>query len=147
MSNITMLIVQALFWILISLCCSFAALAGGSSGRHGAWLILVATVATWLLELSSSWTKTHVPVMMIDILLLIGLYHLALQSKVYWPIWASGFHMLTVAGHIATIIMPDFRLGIYWRFSGIWSVLVLMAMVIGISLDRHYWQLRHRAVQ
>jgi hypothetical protein len=103
-------------------------------------LLIAATIATWRVELSSSWASTNVPVMIIDIALLVGLYVLALRSNVYWPIWVAGFHLLAVAGHVASVIMPDFRLGIYWRFSGIWSVLGQMAMVIGISLDRPVWR-------
>lgn len=134
-----MLIVPTLFWLLLSLCCSFAASAGGKSGRIGAALLMAATLATWLLENTSSWSQTHWPVMAIDLLLFCGLYFLALRSEAYWPIWAAGFHLLTVAGHFASIIMPDFRMGIYWRFSGVWAILVLMAMVVGISVDRSMW--------
>jgi hypothetical protein len=132
----TMLIVLTLFWLLLILCCGFAALAGGKSGQVGSIMMIAATIATWSVELSSSWAQTHIPVMVIDMMLLFGLYALALRSSAYWPIWATGFHMLTIVGHVATMIMPDFRLGIYWRFSSVWSVLVMMSMVIGISIDR-----------
>jgi hypothetical protein len=135
-----MMIVPILFWLLLLMCCVFAAIAGGQSGRAGSVMLIAASIATWFWELSSSWAQTHVPVMAIDFLLLIGLYILAIRSSSYWPIWAAGFHLLTVAGHFASIIMPDFRLGIYWRFSGIWSVLVLMAMVVGVSIDRSTWR-------
>lgn len=141
-----MLIVPTLFWLLLALCCSFAAFAGGKSGRIGVALLMAATLATWLLEFTSGWSQTNWPVMTIDILLFCGLYFLALRSDAYWPIWAAGFHLLTVAGHFASIIMPDFRMGIYWRFSGVWAILVLMAMVVGISVDRSVqYRSRHAA--
>jgi hypothetical protein len=135
-----MMIVPFLFWLLLVLCCAFAATVGGQSGRAGSTMLIAASIATWIWELSNSWAQTNVPVMVIDFALLVGLYILAIRSSSYWPIWATGFHLLTVAGHFASIIMPDFRLGIYWRFSGIWSILVLMAMVIGISVDRTTWR-------
>jgi hypothetical protein len=140
LSGSDMMIVPTLFWLLLALCCTFAATVGGQSGRVGSMMLIGASIATWLWELSSSWAQTHIPVMVIDIMLFVGLYALAIRSKSYWPIWATGFHLLTVAGHFASFIMPDFRLGIYWRFSGIWAVLVLMAMVIGISIDWTAWR-------
>jgi hypothetical protein len=132
--------VLILFWLLLATCCIFAAVAGGRTGRIGAGLQIAAVIATWHFELSIGWASTNVPVMIIDVMLLVGFYSLALRSKAYWPIWAAGFHLLTVAGHIASMIMPDFRLGIYWRFSGIWSILVMMTMIVGISLDRSRWR-------
>ncbi len=140
-----MLLVPTLFWTLLALCCSFAIAAGGRSGKIGAAMLIAATIATWLFEMTSSWSQTHIPVMVIDILLLCGLYLLALRSDSFWPLWATGFHLLTVAGHFASIIMPDFRLGIYWRFSGIWALLVLMAMVVGVSFDRTFLHRRNQA--
>ncbi len=128
--------VLTLFWLLLLLSCTFAGMAGGKSGRIGASLLVLATIATWNFEISSSWAQTHLPVMIIDTVLLIALYTLAIRSRCYWPIWATGFHLLTVAGHIASIIMPSFRFGMYWQFSGIWSVLVMMSMIVGISIDR-----------
>jgi hypothetical protein len=130
-----MLLVAISFWALLLLCCSFAAVAGGTSGKIGAAMLILSTVTTSLIEPYSGWSQTHIPVMVIDLILLAGLYTLAMNSRAYWPIWATGFHSLTVTGHFATIVMPDFRLGIYLRFSGIWSLLVLMSMVIGVSMD------------
>lgn len=98
-------------------------------------MMLFSAIVTSYIEPTSGWSQTHVPVMVVDMALLAGLYALAMNSRVFWPIWATGFHCLTVTGHFATIVMPDFRLGIYLRFSGIWSLLVLMSMVIGISID------------
>ena len=136
------MLVAILFWLLLALCCSFAAVAGGSTGKTGAAMLIISTLATTaattIFQPATGWSETHVPVMAIDILLLCGLYMLALRSEAYWPLWATGFHLLTVSGHFATIIMPDFRLGVYFRFSSLWSLLVLMSMVVGISIDRSH---------
>jgi hypothetical protein len=74
----------------------------------------------------------------VDLLLMVALYALAIKSNVYWPIWAAGFHLITMAGHAATVIMPDFRSSLYYTFNGMWAVFVQMAMVWGITLDRFH---------
>jgi hypothetical protein len=127
-----------LVWILLALCSLYAAIAGGTTGRIGAMLNVGATMATHFAFQFGPWTKTHIPVMVIDLLLLLALYLLALRSKVYWPIWAAGFHLITVAVHGATLIAPDFRSTLYYYVNGMWAIFVQMAMVWGITLDRLY---------
>jgi hypothetical protein len=131
-------IILVLVWTLLALCSIYAAMFGGPTGRIGAALNIGATVATLFAQDISGWSQTHVPVMVIDLLLLAALYRLALKSKVYWPIWAAGFHLITVTGHAATMIIPDFRSSLYYLFNGMWAIFVQMAMVWGITLDRFY---------
>jgi hypothetical protein len=128
--------IPLLFWTLLLLCCTFAATAGKLAGRIGALMILTASCATSLVYQWSSWSNVHIPILTIDVLLLAGLYILALRSNAYWPIWAAGFHLISVAAHVATMLVPEYRVSIYWSFGSIWSLFVLMAMVVGIALDR-----------
>jgi hypothetical protein len=130
-----MLIIM-LVWALVVLCSLYAALAGGSTGRIGAALNVGATVATYFAREFGPWTELHIPVLLIDLALLAALYALALKSRVYWPIWAAGFHLITVGVHGATLIAPEFRSSVYYYVNGMWAVFVQMAMVWGITLDR-----------
>lgn len=125
-----------LVWTLLVLCSLYAAVAGGTTGRIGAALNVGATVATYFAQKVGPWTELHIPVMIIDLLLLAALYALALKSKVYWPIWAAGFHLITVGVHGATLIAPEFRSSVYYYANGMWAIFVQMAMVWGITLDR-----------
>jgi hypothetical protein len=126
----------ALVWTLLALCSLYAAIAGGQTGRIGAALNVGATIATLVAQKYALWDQTHIPVMLIDLLLLAAFYALAMTSRAYWPIWATGFHLITVTGHLATFIIPDFRATIYYFFNGMWAIFVQMAMVWGITLDR-----------
>jgi hypothetical protein len=125
-----------LVWSLLALCSVYAAIMGGTTGRIGAALNVGATIATLIASRAGPWSETHYPVLVVDLLLMVALYKLALKSKVYWPIWAAGFHLITVTAHAATLIMPDFRSSIYYTFSGMWAIFIQMAMVWGITLDR-----------
>ena len=139
------MMIKVLVWSLLALCCIYAATAGGRTGRIGAALNVSATVATLVAQGYAPWSQTHMPVLVIDLLLMLAFYALAMKSRVYWPIWAAGFHLITVAGHAATLIVPDFRSSLYYLFNGMWAIFVQMAMVWGITLDRMYLYKKRRA--
>lgn len=130
------MLITLLVWMLLALSSIYAALAGGTTGRIGAALSVGATMATLATQYSGRWSQTHWPVLLIDMFLLVALYGLALKSRAYWPIWATGFHLITVLGHAATFIAPGFSSSIYYYFNGMWAIFVQMAMVWGIALDR-----------
>lgn len=126
----------ALYWLLALVCCAFAALAGGRSGRTGAAMILTASIASALGAQFGTWGQTHIPVMTIDLILLAGFYRLALSSQSYWPIWATGFHLISVISHFAMFFSEEVRQMLYFGFGAFWSLPVLLVMVIGIARDR-----------
>jgi hypothetical protein len=126
------MLIFILVWMLMVLCSVYAAVAGGTTGRIGAALNVGATLALKV----DTWSQTNFPVFIVDVAMLIALVWLALKSQAYWPIWAAGFHLITVLGHAATMISPDFRWPLYYYFHGMWAIFVQMAMVWGITLDR-----------
>ncbi len=130
------MLIFILVWMLMVFCSVYAAVAGGTTGRIGAALNVGATLATYLVLEVDTWSQTNLPVFMVDIAMLIALVWLALKSEAYWPIWAAGFHLITVLGHAATMISPDFRWPLYYYFHGMWAIFVQMAMVWGVTLDR-----------
>jgi hypothetical protein len=130
------MLIFILVWMLMVLCSVYAAVAGGTTGRIGAALNVGATLATYLVLKVDTWSQTNFPVFIVDVAMLIALVWLALKSQAYWPIWAAGFHLITVLGHAATMISPDFRWPLYYYFHGMWAIFVQMAMVWGITLDR-----------
>jgi hypothetical protein len=125
-----------LFWVLALLCCAFAAIAGGRSGRTGAAMIMAASVASAVGGQFGSWGHTHIPVLTIDLLLLGGFYWLAMKSDSYWPIWATGFHLISVLAHLAVFASEGVRQMLYFGFGAFWSLPVMLAMVIGIAQDQ-----------
>jgi hypothetical protein len=123
-------------WMLLLSCSLYAAIFGGKSGLAGAGINIIGTLGTFVVQSVQAWHATHIPVMIVDLLVMIGFYALAMNSKVYWPIWAAGFHLITVAGHLATVIIPGFWSTLYYYFNGMWAVFIQMAMVWGVMLDR-----------
>ena len=129
-------LIISLFWVFAALCCGFAAITGGKTGRAGAAMIMAASVASAVAGEFGSWAQTHIPVMAIDLCLLLGFYWLALHSQSFWPIWATGFHLISVTSHFAIYFSEGVRQMLYYGFGAFWSLPVMLTMVIGIALDR-----------
>lgn len=128
--------VTIVFWVLIILCCGYAALFGGAEGRCASILILAAVITTGLAQmLVPSWTATHLPILTIDVLLWLGLLRLMLNSRHYWPIWMAAAQTLTVTTHLATGFIADFDQGVYAGLGTVWAIPCLLSMVVGIALD------------
>lgn len=127
---------EILFWMLLVVACLYSALLGGTSGRVGTALFIAATIATDIANDAKDWLQTNWSIASIDVALLIGLYIFALKSRCYWPLWVTAFQLITVVTHVATIFAPAFRDDIYFGFSGLWSLMTLVAMVVGVAVDR-----------
>ncbi len=87
-------------------------------------------------HLDHGWTRTQLPVLAIDLLLLAGLISMAMRSRSYWPLWMTAFHLISVTTHVATVAQPELKPLIYFALQSFWSLPLLLAMVGGIMLDR-----------
>jgi hypothetical protein len=99
--------------------------------RLGASAMLAAWLAT---ALSLNGTQLWGPqwgVMIIDVLLLAVLLFIALRSDRWWPLWACGFHALSVVLHLAVMADPKIWGRAYFVAGNAFSYLVMGALFIG----------------
>jgi len=126
-----------LFWLLTFVGCAYAAALGGRDGRWAALLIIGASVLTIpATRLGSNWARTEYLILAVDLLLLIGLYVLALHSRRYFPIWMAGLHLIAVLTHISTLVAPHYAPQIYRALESLWAIPMTLCMMWGIHLDR-----------
>ena len=131
------MLVALSFWILTLLCCGFATLFGGRSGRAIAIIYIVAVAATALVTRDpQAWANPHLPALAVDVILFAGLLRVALRSDRWFPLWFVGFHLVAVASHLASILAPGFAPKLYFLLQSMWSVPMLLTLVIGVALDR-----------
>jgi hypothetical protein len=100
--------------------------------RLGAGAMLAAWLAT---ALSLNGTQLWGPqwgVMVIDVLLLAVLLFIALRSDRWWPMWACGFHALSVVLHLAVMADPKIWGRAYFVAGNVFSYLVMAALLIGV---------------
>ncbi|WP_447726027.1 hypothetical protein [Sphingomonas koreensis] len=131
------MLVALSFWALTLLCCSFAALFGGKSGRAIAIIYVGAVAATALATRDpQAWADPHLPALAVDLALLGALIWVVLHSNRWFPLWFTGFHLVAVVSHLASALAPGFAPKLYFLLQSLWSVPMLLTLVIGITLDR-----------
>jgi len=115
----------------------FAACFGGRDARWAAALVLAAVIATGVAEeLNRNWGSVHLTVATVDFCLLIGLGHLMLISRSFWPIWMTAAQLLTVLCHAAAALAGPYNQQIYTALATLWAIPCLLSMVVGVALDR-----------
>ncbi|MDV3455798.1 hypothetical protein RZN05_02290 [Sphingomonas sp. HF-S4] len=97
---------------------------------------LLATATTTLVPDGNSWLAPNLWVLAIDTLLLTALIAIALRSDRWFPIWSAGLQLVGVTVHLGSILAPGYARDVYFLLQALWAVPVLMALVIGVVLDR-----------
>lgn len=138
------MLVGLAFWILTLFTCAYAWARGGQDGRIAAAMIMGASVLSIPAALAgASWEHTEAAMLSVDLLLLIGLYMLALRSQRYFVIWLVGLHLVAVVSHLSTIVAPDFTPRIYRALSSFWALPMALVMFFGIRADERAGLIRH----
>lgn len=83
-----------------------------------------------------NWQTTEHFVLLVDLMLLGGLYALALKSRSYYPLWMTGFQFVATLTHISTMLASKFLPEIYRAFGTLWAVPITLALIWGVRLDR-----------
>jgi drug/metabolite transporter superfamily protein YnfA len=138
-------IILALFWTMTLVGCGYAAAAGGRDGRWAALLILSASLLSIpAILLGRHWHRIELGVMVVDAMLMAGLFLLSMRTARFFPLWMAGFQLIAVTTHLATMLAPDFTPRVYRALEGVWAVPMTMAMIFGIMLDRRMERLPAR---
>jgi hypothetical protein len=127
-----------LFWMMIIGACAYAIILGGWEGRCTAAIFILASLASYGVNrwFHIHWHRTNISMFLVDFLTFVALYGVAAKSRHWWPVWVGAFQLNTVAAHLATITSPDFAMGVYKGYEGLWAIPCALVMVIGIFRDR-----------
>jgi hypothetical protein len=98
--------------------------------------IVAASMATWIINFNLGFEVAQPFVFIVDGVLLAVVIHTAIRSSAYWPIWFCGFQAISVATGLASFVSPGRLPLLYTNFAGFWAIPALIAVVIGITLDR-----------
>ena len=112
---------------------------GGRDERLAATALLVGALASPILQ-SHSYASPEMGIVLVDIGLFAALLGIALVSKAFWPIWATGFQLCAVAVHLAAAKSPLMLPQTYAEALAIWTFPVLAALILGTW---HEGRMRH----
>lgn len=129
------MLIAFLFWTMTLTCCIYSACFGRSDAKIYALFILLASFLTSISQYILGITHQNWLVMSIDFMLLIIFYLLSLRSIHYWPIWITGFHLLTCLSHLVSLLMDNYLFSVYFGLQAIWAIFGQFFMAFGIYLD------------
>lgn len=92
----------------------------------------LATIAT---QAAIGINRTFYLVNILDLTILGVALVIVARSDAFWPLWFTGFHLITVSSTLAYAIARDDIPGWYGNLAGFWAIPALLALVIGSWLD------------
>ena len=95
----------------------------------GATLLLNFTISIFLRDIS--WPRVQLAGFTADIFTLLILGAVALRTKKFWPLFATGFQLLSVLTHVGKMIDPNVDGWAYLTAIIIWTYLILISLGIG----------------
>ena len=125
---------QLLFTVAILGACGVALWRGGWPERTAALAIFAASSATPFVE-SSLFASPEYGILAVDVMLLGWLGALALLTDRFWPLWATGFHLVGTIIHVARMVDPTVVPPAYAIGQVFWSYPVLAALASGALVE------------
>ena len=122
----------------IFLCVLFASVAaalrrGDRLDRLTGLALILATFGSAAADLTvaGTYARPETGVAIVDVLLLGFLLYVMKASSKFWPIWAVGFHSISVLTHLAVLVSPKFLSMPYAVYSEWWALPVVLALLAG----------------
>jgi hypothetical protein len=138
-------ILQSAFVLTLFLSVIYGSTVGGRTGKAGSVIFIFASFSSACAAMfNPEWIGTSYAVLTVDAVCLLALIMLAVNSSRFWPIWATGFQLVAVATHIATLWVPDVFPKAYQALLSFWSIPILWVMVAGTHKDRKYERISAR---
>jgi cytochrome bd-type quinol oxidase subunit 2 len=114
--------------------CSLAVLRGGQDERIAAIGIAAAAVMTPLMT-AHGFAGPEMGIVLVDIALFLVLATIAMRSRSFWPLWAAGFQLCGLAGHLAAAKSPEMLPAAYAETLAIWSYAVMTSLAVGAVVE------------
>ncbi len=115
--------------------CSLAVLRGGQDERLAAIALSAAALMTPMLA-SHGFAGPEMGIVLVDVALFLALGMIAMRSRSFWPLWAAGFQLCGLAGHLAAAKSPQMLPAAYAETLAIWSYAVMASLAIGSVVER-----------
>ena len=129
-----------LFNIVLLAACAYAFVAGGAPERWTVIVFLGGAIATFLLPFRhhQSYHTVHLLVLAVDSAVLLGLIGIALRADLFWPMYVSALHLITIAIHGVKAFQPSL---VPWMYAGASGKIAYPMLVL---LATGAWRHRHR---
>ena len=109
---------------------------GSPLDRLGVSAIIGALLLTLLANRMAGFPASGRIVLAIDFLLFLAMTAIAVRSPRHWPVWFAGLQLASVLFGIAALLWPVQNQGIYRTLAGFFAIPAMLAMALGLFLDR-----------
>lgn len=124
-----------LFLATLVCVCGIAFWRGGPDERLAATAIAVAGLVSPFAQ-TRAYAGPEFGLMIVDVGLFFALAAIALRSRAFWPMWAAGFQLCSLAGHLAAAKSNAMVPAAYAETLIIWSYAVLGTLLVGTLVER-----------
>jgi hypothetical protein len=137
------MITLTIFWIVLIGIVSFVLRHGGQPEKVGLAIMVSGTVLSSLVvsAMSVRFTSVELGIVLVDMVMLVALFLLAMTSTRFWPLWATSFHCAGVTTHLAASMSENALTNAYALLQGFWAYPVLFTLFLGTWTHRHVKQM------
>lgn len=130
-----MALIDVLFLSVLVAVLGVVAWRGGTDERLAATAIVAATFLSPVVR-ARGYAGLELGLVLVDTGLFLALVGIALRSRSFWPMWAAGFQLCGLAGHLAAAKSSAMVPAAYAETLAIWSYAVLATLLVGTLVER-----------
>lgn len=123
-----------IFMICLGVVCGVVAWRGGLDERLAAGAIALAAVLSPFVK-SRGYAGPEVGLILVDLGLFIALAAISLRSRAFWPMWAAGFQLCGLAGHLAAAKSNAVVPAAYAETLAVWAYAVMASLLVGTLME------------
>ncbi|MEQ8310702.1 MAG: hypothetical protein RIA72_08400 [Sphingopyxis sp.] len=97
----------AIYYVVLFITVAVAVRRGGPLERWAAYTALIASVLTSAVTPFPTWTDIEVNIFIIDVLVLMSFWFIALRTQRFWPYWITGWQLIAIFGHIQKLMFAE----------------------------------------
>jgi len=126
-------LIWVVYWVVLAALTALVWLRGGRPEREGAAVAVIGSFLTpaAVSLASNGYGSAQLGILSVDLAMLAAFLFILLRYDRFWPIWASGFHLVGVATHLAKLSFPDILPQAYWTVQGMWAYPIMLAIAAG----------------
>jgi hypothetical protein len=97
----------AIYYLVLLITVAVAIRRGGPFERWAAYTALIASVLTSAVSPFPTWTDMELNIFVIDVLVLLSFWFIAIKTQSFWPYWITGWQLIAIFGHIQKYMFSE----------------------------------------
>ncbi|MBU0824327.1 MAG: hypothetical protein KKA44_00130 [Alphaproteobacteria bacterium] len=119
----------AIYYLVLLITVAVAIRCGGPFERWAAYTALIASVLTSVVTPFPAWTDIELNIFVIDLLVLLSFWFIALKTQDFWPYWITGWQLIAIFGHLQKFLFAEILARPYWMLSVYISYPILLLII------------------